>query len=53
MKDVGISIGTPSFNRKCYLANAIDSCSAFTVQCETIICDHGSSDKTEKFILDA
>ena len=48
-----VSIVIPTFNRKHYLVNAIDSCLAQTVQCEIIICDHGSTDGTEAFILDA
>jgi glycosyltransferase involved in cell wall biosynthesis len=52
MNDFQVSIVIPTFNRKHYLKDAIDSCLRQTVQCEIIVCDHGSSDGTAEFMSD-
>jgi glycosyltransferase involved in cell wall biosynthesis len=41
-----ISIVIPTFNRADYLQVCIDSCINQTIECEIIVCDHGSSDNT-------
>jgi glycosyltransferase involved in cell wall biosynthesis len=40
------SIVIPTYNRAGYLREAIDSALAQTINCEIIVCDHGSSDNT-------
>lgn len=46
-----VSIVIPTFNRKTYVADAIDSCLAQTFDnCEVIIVDDGSSDGTDRFL---
>lgn len=48
-----VSIVIPTFNRAHYLEQTIESCLKQTVNCEIIVCDHGSTDSTpdvvEKF----
>lgn len=41
-----ISIVIPTFNRKDYLVQCIESCLKQTKSCEIIVCDHGSTDST-------
>lgn len=45
-----ISIVIPTFNRKEFLTQCIDSCLAQTYQCEIIVCDHGSTDGTDELM---
>lgn len=45
-----VSIVIPTFNRANYLENCILSCLDQTVKCEIIVCDHGSSDNTQKLM---
>jgi|APSaa5957512535_1039671.scaffolds.fasta_scaffold100207_2 glycosyltransferase involved in cell wall biosynthesis len=50
MSNFKVSIVIPTFNRKDYLKDAIDSCLRQTIQCEIIVCDHGSTDGTAEFM---
>ncbi len=50
MNSKKVSIVIPTFNRAKYLMETIDSCLAQTVDCEIIVCDHGSTDNTPNAI---
>ncbi len=45
-----VSIVIPTFNRAKMLKRAVDSALSQTVECEVIVCDHGSTDETPEFI---
>lgn len=46
MKKNKVTIIIPTFNRCDYLEKAIDSCLNQTINCNIVVCDHGSTDKT-------
>lgn len=46
MNNQKVSIVIPTFNRAEYLKECINSCLQQTVECEIIVCDHGSTDNT-------
>lgn len=50
MQNKKVSIVIPTFNRKHYLSQCIDSCLNQTYECEIIVCDHGSTDGTKDFM---
>lgn len=41
-----VSILIPTYNRAQFLKECIDSVLAQTIQCEIVVCDHGSTDET-------
>jgi glycosyltransferase involved in cell wall biosynthesis len=43
-----ISIVIPTYNRVAYLKGCIESCLNQTINCEIIVCDHGSTDGTKE-----
>lgn len=45
-----VSIVIPTYNRADYLENCIISCLNQTQECEIIVCDHGSTDRTPEMI---
>jgi glycosyltransferase involved in cell wall biosynthesis len=46
MNNKKVSIIIPTFNRAEYVVTCIESCLSQTVNCEIIVCDHGSTDNT-------
>lgn len=50
MDNKKVSIVIPTFNRAKYLIECIDSCLSQTIDCEIIVCDHGSTDNTPDVI---
>lgn len=50
MSNQKVSIVIPTFNREKYLMECIDSCLKQTVDCEIIVCDHGSTDNTPEAV---
>ena len=44
--EYSVSILIPTYNRSEFLDNAIKSSLDQTYECEVIVCDHGSDDKT-------
>lgn len=45
-KKTEVTIVIPTFNRRDYVQEAIDSALAQTYKCDIIVCDHGSTDDT-------
>jgi len=50
MTDYVATIVIPTFNRASLVKKAIDSALSQTVNCEVIVCDHGSTDNTVELI---
>lgn len=51
MEDKKVSIVIPTHNRAHFLTRCIQSCVDQTVDCEIIVCDHGSSDNTMEVVM--
>src|SRR6516225_1320621 len=50
MSKCAASIVIPTYNRAKLLPRAIETAIAQTIECEVIVCDHGSSDNTPEIV---